>query len=520
MKTLLISISYGDRLSNENLGLERIYTYLKEQKKDVDILYLNKTDDIKKEFSKIDLSHKIFAFSVLQDNIDFDCTLSLLIKRSHPASLIVFGSKYVTSYYKDIALYEKDKKEPCFDLLVLGDGEYTILNIINCLEKGENIDDFANKNENIATIKSTENKTPLPININELPIPERIYIKNNNSIIAYICDSHGCLGRCSFCCSYFHHKWCGRSAESLFHEVLTIYNNTKARIFVFTGSSFEDPGNMGKERISKFCDMVIESKLLVSFRCYLRAETFTENKSDIELLRKMKMAGFSQVYVGIESGNDEDLQLYCKKATLNDNKKILMLLNKIGIFCGAYGFIMFNPYSNLRKISDNYYYLADNQPFNLNSFTTKLIVYKGTKIHDILRKENLIINKNQLTYNMIEDYYFVDKEIGELYAFVKYICTDDLTDVMANTSFVTSLLHSFDYFPDINESIAELSNIISFYETVIREYFYWLYVKYDISFCEKTYDEFKYNILNNDKKMQLLKNRFLRKMMKCNIFLS
>lgn len=520
MKILLISVSYKDRLDIENLGLERIYAYLKTQGKHADIIYLNQTTDAKKELSKINLNYDIYAFSTYQDNIDFICELSLLIKHLRPASFIIFGSKYVTSYYQEIISLERDKKEPCFDFLVLGYGEYTILDIINCLEQNGNIDEFVHQNENIATIKSTENKKALSININELPVPERSFLKNNNSITAYICDSHGCLGRCSFCSASFDTKWSGRSAESLFQEVLSIYKTTKARIFIFTGSSFEDPGTLGKERISRFCDLVIESNLPVSFRCYLRAETFTDNKSDIELLRKMKQAGFSQVYIGIESNNEADLQLYCKRATLDDNKRILRLLNKVGIFCGQYGFIMFNPYSTLEKIRDNYFFIKENHPFNLYSFTTKIIVYKGTKIYDLIKKDNLIKNQGKLSYNVVEEYYFLDKEVSRLYDFVDkhIISVEDLKTVMSNTGFVTSLLYSFSYFPDMEEFFVELSEILSRYETIIKEYFYWLYVKYDLGFCEKTYKEFKKNLLDNDKTMRVLKNRFIKKMMKHGVF--
>lgn len=521
MKTLLISVSYRDRLDIENLGLERIYAYLKD-KKETDIIYINQTTDIENELSKIDLQYDIYAFSAYQDNMDTIRELALAIKQLRPESYIILGSKYVTSYYKDIVALELEKEKQCFDFLVLGYGEYTILDIINCLERKDNIDDFVRCHENIATIRSTENKKALTIDIRELPIPERTFIKNNNSITAYICDSHGCLGRCSFCSASFDNKWSGRSAESLFEEVLYIYNNTKARIIIFTGSSFEDPGDRGKERISKFCDLMIDAGIPVSFRCYLRAESFKDCDSDINLLQKMKMAGFSQVYIGIESNNEEDLRLYCKRATVKDNNRIFKLLNQVGIFCGEYGFIMFNPYSTLEGISNNFNFIKDNQPFNLYPLTTKLIIYKGTRAHDLIKKDNLIKSKDCLSYNVVEDYYFVNKDVSALYDFVnQYIISpQELKTVMSNTGFVTSLLYDFSYFPDIKESVKELSVILSRYEEIIKEYFYWLYVKNDIGFCERTYEKFKSDLLSNDKNMRLLKNRFIKKMMKHNIFLS
>lgn len=53
------------------------------------------------------------------------------------------------------------------------------------------------------------------------------------------------------------------------------------------------------------------------FRCFFRAETFS--KEDPELISLMRKAGFSIVYLGIESGCDAGLKVYHKRAIVHDN---------------------------------------------------------------------------------------------------------------------------------------------------------------------------------------------------------
>jgi len=520
MKTLLISVSDSDIQNIENLGIERIYAYLKSKNKEVDMIYINRINDIQNEFNKMTLDYDIYAFSVYHTNFAFVYELSVMIKSICDNKYIVLGSKFVTTYFEDILHHKMDDGTPCFDCLVLGDGEYTMLEIINCVEQGNSLNEYAEYNPHIVTSETGVNKKPLSININELPLPERHFLKITNHIVAYICDSHGCIGKCSFCTySTYHSKWTGRTAECLFNEVKTVYENTNARLFMFSGSSFEDPGILGKARINDFCDLIIESKLRVCFRCFLRADTFNEEKKDVDLLIKMKKAGFNHIFVGIESANDDELRRYNKTAKLTDNYRIMKLLDSVGIFSGGYGFIMFNPYSTFESIQNNYCFIAENQPFQLSQFISKLIVYKGTKIHEIIKKDNLLKGIGEKTLNLVEEYKFQNNDVEILYEWVKSkFNTQKMHIVMQNADNVSSTINCFSHFVGTENVMLELTNILSHYEIILKEYFFHLYINNDIEYCEKLYDEFSKDIFENNKKLEILKNKFFRLMMKNNIF--
>ena len=73
-------------------------------------------------------------------------------------------------------------------------------------------------------------------------------------------------------------------------------------------------------------------------------------------LRLLKKAGFNNIFVGIESGCDEDLLVYNKRSELQDNERFMMLCDKCGI-TPFYGFVMIQPYSTVDSVNKNYRFL-------------------------------------------------------------------------------------------------------------------------------------------------------------------
>src|SRR5690606_15468610 len=122
-----------------------------------------------------------------------------------------------------------------------------------------------------------------------------------------------------------------------------IYNEFGIRSFTFNDGSFEDPGQLGKQRILDFCNAVVSHDTEpFSFWCFIRADSFCEN--DLSLIQLMRKSGFTQVYIGIEAASPEDLKLYGKNATPLDNERSIQLFKKCDIDVQT-GFMIINPFS-------------------------------------------------------------------------------------------------------------------------------------------------------------------------------
>jgi len=217
------------------------------------------------------------------------------------------------------------------DIVVLGEGENTIVELA---------DHFAENNSDLKTIKGlclkneegAIHKTPprpLIENLDEIPFPsfEDFPIKNytgsddvnSNPIFWAIFSSRGCPFECTFCCGHnvFGRTYRLRSAQNIFDEIKSLVDK-----FGVTKIAFQDDEILiSKERIMELCDLISKNKLKIKMSLRSRIDSI-----GVDLLKKMKKAGFRRMTFGIESWNNKTLSEIKKKYTLeNINKGIKAL---------------------------------------------------------------------------------------------------------------------------------------------------------------------------------------------------
>lgn len=250
IKTLLVSTSFEIVYSLENIGVGRLVSYLKENNKEVRAININLRQEIGLIFDEIDLSYDLFGFSMYSDTMEIILKIIDMIKSKKKDAVIIVGSKFITGYYND---FVNDRYFDNIDYFVLGDGEYTLLDIVNHMEKNADLDRLAEKHEHIACKSSFINKKPLNIDINKLPLPDREWLRTTNHMSTAICDCHGCVGKCTFCSqTNFYRKWNGRSPENLFEEVKMLCSETNVSHIYFTGGALRTRANRVKRKLKSF----------------------------------------------------------------------------------------------------------------------------------------------------------------------------------------------------------------------------------------------------------------------------
>jgi radical SAM superfamily enzyme YgiQ (UPF0313 family) len=517
IKTTLMAMSI-DGLENVEVG--RLQAYLSENGYESDCIHLKGNNDIDEHYSRLDLSSKLYSMtvysesSVYPESILVFAELANKIKTEIADSIIVLGSKYASIYYKEIL---SDERFSCIDYIILGDGEYTLAELIDCIEKNDNTSEFVAAHKNIASKTSMNNKEFLSININELPLPDRSFIINNKNFYenyyAFICDSNGCYMRCAFCTrGQFYKKWTGRSTESIFKEIKKISTESSIKCFWFTGGSFEDPGGeSGIKKISDLCHLIIEDNLKVSMRCYLRSNFVS--KADTDLFKLMKKAGFHVALVGIESGNEYDLELYNKGTTVENNRLTLKKLREAGIYADHFGFIMINPYSTPEKLQANYRFLDEHQPHDLDNYVHHLVADPGTAIRERIEKDGLLIPTDDFL-EQGSSYRFMHPYTAEVSAFLhKYFLIYD-TETAGISTFIFHLSPFLPHGEIFEESTTLLMRKRA---RVFSEYFSMLYIDMDIGLCERQYDEFRSTFNRFDMELAALKNKLIRDLIKFKI---
>lgn len=279
------------------------------------------------------------------------------------------------------------------DFVIVGEGEYTLLDLLDTLEKKSNL----NKVKGILFKKISKGKTKIiqtkprpPIeNLDELPFPARdlfpwrLY-SSYSSIIRkipsmHIMTSRGCPFRCTFCASQSLWKGCrARSPKNIVDEMEYMVKNFGVKEIYL----FDDTFNLNLKRAEEICDEIIKRKLKIYLRVQARVLPMTR-----ELLKKLKKAGCWCIYYGVESGNNEVLKDINKNITIEQVKKTFEMTNQEGI--RTFGFFMIGLPTDTRETIKQTLDLAIKINPDFVNFTI-LVVYPGTEVYDLAIKEGSI----------------------------------------------------------------------------------------------------------------------------------
>lgn len=405
----------------EFLGISRIYQHLNNHNIDCRIEQIFSDLGDEDAIKKIDLTYDIFAFSIYLDSAKLILNLCKYIKEKKKEAICILGSQYATSTYKMLL-----KDFSYIDVVTLGKGEDVILNLVKDLDNNIPLNEIVSNSKYLASKYSIDGKEKAEININKLCRPAHPFYKVNRQLVASIVSKHGCSGFCTFCSC--HDLFSCRIPDDVFDEIIDIYNSYKIQFFNFVDSTITDMNAIGKSNLKKLCLRLIEYPIKFSFRCFIRADSFGDNSEDIELLELMKDAGFSNIFVGIESGNDEDLRLYGKGLKTEDNKKCLELMKKNG-FDIKYGFIMMNPFSDRDRLMSNYTFLSQNNCWDYFCYINSVQVYPETKLYNMLEKMQLLTEKYSYIDNVC-GYEIKDSFAREVFEFINNSLMKEIEDII------------------------------------------------------------------------------------------
>lgn len=495
------SINFVDGMINENIGILRLASFLKQRSIRVETTYVL-SSEIK--FEDIDLrsDYRLFGFTIYPENIEYVLKFCKYIKNSISDAIIFVGGNFATLFYNELI------DDESIDLIIIGDGEYAVYEIATGIEFGKSIDEIAKSSVQIISKKSSNNKEPYYCNMNIVPFPERSYLeKKKTDISALIYDAQGCYGNCSFCGMKGNESRICRSATDIMHEIVSIYERTKIRLFLFTSRCIVSPNKEEKSRLQELCRLLIQYPVKFSLRFYMRADSFSDNEEDRQLLKLMKKAGFNVGFVGIESGNEEDLKLYNKNIHVEQNYNILKIMNESNIFVGTFGFIMFNPYSNATKLQENYEFLSNincaipRRYFGCVRLIPNTVLYEKAKNDNLLKPDYSLINQSAFKINdpfANEIKEFFDQE------FMIDVDSNILMRIYENCYEIFNVVKPFINSQKLQE---EMQNIINNMTELCREYFAILYVDKDLELFKQKKKEFIEQCYTNLNKCKKITNR-------------
>lgn len=318
------------------IGLAFLSSYLKKAGHEVALLDMQGLLMDSVELSKRIAEERpgIVGITAMTPTIPEALQVAEISKQALPEALTVLGGVHPTLAPEEVLA------DRHVDYVIRGEGEYALTALAGALESGspvEEIDGLCFKREGELVIRG---KASLIRDLDTLPIPDyeafpvERYIEHNSHLrnmrgISMIV-SRGCPYQCTFCAVHqtMGRKWRIKSPERVVEEVLAIKNRYGIEGVWFKDSIF----NLNRRWTREFCELMIDRQVNVSWQALTRIDLIDEDE-----LQLMKLAGLTQLDLGIETGSPKSLKRLRKGVSVEQiREKVSLAKRHVNVF----GFFM------------------------------------------------------------------------------------------------------------------------------------------------------------------------------------
>ncbi len=275
--------------------------------------------------------------------------LAKKIKEYDPQMPIIIGGPHVSALPEYTLFFD------CFDVGVLREGEITTFKLIKAIEQGtelKNVEGIIFRDDD-QVVHFTKPREYIQ-NLDMLPFPARHLLPDINLYlpppmnyrrppVANVITSRGCPNRCTFCDrNVFGQRYREHSAEYVVSEIEHLIDKYKIKEIAFVDDTF----TINKKRLERIIELMEERGIAIDWTCMARVNTVSKS-----LLTKMKKSGCWHISYGIESGNQEILNLIKKGITLEQVRNAIKWSVEAGIHTKGF-FMIGNPRDSLKIINE------------------------------------------------------------------------------------------------------------------------------------------------------------------------
>ncbi|NQU18388.1 MAG: radical SAM protein [Candidatus Saganbacteria bacterium] len=341
------------------------------------------------EASKRILGQKpgIIGFSTMCDSLPSAILVAKQCKKTAPHIPIIFGGVDVSFEDKKIIELFKD-----IDIIVRGEGEITLLEILSSTEEKRPLKNilgitYRNKNNIIANPDR-----PLIKNLDTLPLPDFSLVSNLKKYKRIQIEAgRGCPYQCTYCstCKMWRRHFRIKSPERLLREMRLAYKVFKKNK-ILELHLIHDNILTNRKWAERFLSLA--GKQNFSWTCDARL-----NSLDKRLLEKLKKAGCTSIFIGLESGSAKIQKRIKKGLDLDSFPKIAEAAQKNSIFLSLS--LMLGLPAETEKDINKTLMLALKSKFHTPLSTIQLNLFsllKGTDLYKQARKKSSMLKFSRL----------------------------------------------------------------------------------------------------------------------------
>jgi anaerobic magnesium-protoporphyrin IX monomethyl ester cyclase len=261
---------------------------------------------------------EILGVSVHSVDVAAARRISSICKEVLPLCRVVWGGAHATLCSESVLTI------PEVDFVVRGEGEYTCLELVQCLDEGRDVSEVTGISyRHWDTFIHTPDRGLIDC-LDDLPFPARSNVlypeRYDKGSWGDLIASRGCPWDCSFCSAKaLWGKPRFRSTGNVISEINSITESFGTWEYFFHDDTFAS----SKQWTEEFCERLISEKTPVIWVATTRVD-----RLDQEIISLMKRAGCWKLFLGIESGSDQMLRSINKGITVQKIREAAHLMDR------------------------------------------------------------------------------------------------------------------------------------------------------------------------------------------------
>ena len=343
--------------------------------KDIRIIpYINQQQFFNAVLKHLKTSANVIGFSCTTEVLPFAIQIAKSIKINTPHKIIILGGQGLAEVEEEVL-----KAFPFIDIIVVGEGELTLADIMHHIKERKNLDDvkgivYRNK-DNIFCNPARERIKDL----DSLPMPAYSKINIEDYGNFSIVTERGCPYHCTFCSegAFWGHSIVHRSINGVLDEISMLKNKYNINNFTVNDAVF----TTSAKRVYEFCSGLKERRLDIKWACHGRIGLIDEG-----MMKNMANSGCEHIGFGVESGSNKVLKEIQKIFTIEQAEttinKACTIFRNVQLYY-MWGF----PSEELKDFIDTLcsVYRLMNKNKNINILFSRLVPYFNTRLY----KENI-----------------------------------------------------------------------------------------------------------------------------------
>ena len=346
--------------------------------------------DIKQDI--LDYQPDFIGVTATTENRFQSFKLIKLAKKTLPKAMTILGGPHASMAAEDCLAHI-----PELDFVVRGEGEETVVELCRWQEEGKDLQKL-DAISGISYRKGSEvmrnPARPLIKDLDGLPYPAFHLVSFEEYNFTFpvpgkgelpavnIMSSRGCPFNCNFCATPI--NWGRnvrmRSPENVVDEIEGLIDKYGVKVIFF----YDDTFNVNTKRVERICDLIIERKLDIYWKCDVRIDLI-----DKSLLTKMKEAGLFHLSFGLEAGSERVRnQIIDKKVDVEDFHNLVRWCQELDIIPNVF-FIYSHPTETWEEAQETIK-IIEQYGDGIEASIAILHIYPGTPLEETAKENGVL----------------------------------------------------------------------------------------------------------------------------------